>query len=190
MKEDHMGNGQLEPAYNLQFSTSKQYITTYSIHQNTTDTNTLTSHTEQHINLYNEAPESITADAGDGSKQNYQYLENKEIEAFVKHNQFDRLQHKTTQQKHPFTADKLHHNAAGDYYVCPMGQHMNYMGAYSKITAAGYKQEVKKYRTGNCGGCPLRGVCHQSKGNRMIEINANLNRLKAKVEELQKRKGY
>lgn len=186
MKDDHMRNGQLKPAYNLQISTSNQYITTYSIHQNTTDTNTLTAHTGQHINLYNEAPESITADAGYGSEQNYQYLEDKKIEAYVKHNQFDRLQHKTTRDKHPFTADKLYYNEAGDYYVCPMGQQMKYIGTYSKTTAAGYNQEVKKYRASNCEGCPLRGVCHQSKSNRVIEINANLNRLKAKAENLLK----
>ena len=40
MKEDHMKNGQLKPAYNVQISTNNQYIASYSIHQNTTDTNT------------------------------------------------------------------------------------------------------------------------------------------------------
>ena len=184
MKEDHMRNGQLKPAYNLQISTNNQYITTYSIHQNTTDTNTLIAHTQQHIEQYHQLPQSITADAGYGSEQNYQYLENEGIEAYVKHNQFDRLQHKTTQQKQPFSAGKLYYNEAGDYYVCPMGQHMQSIGTYTKTTAAGYPQQVKKYRAPNCDGCPLRGVCHQSQGNRIIEVNANLNRLKAKAEEL------
>lgn len=32
MKDDHMGNGQLKPAYNLQLSTNNQYVTSYSIH--------------------------------------------------------------------------------------------------------------------------------------------------------------
>ncbi len=36
MKEDHMRNGQLKPAYNVQISTNNQYIASYSIHQNTT----------------------------------------------------------------------------------------------------------------------------------------------------------
>ena len=35
MKEDHMKNGQLKPAYNVQISTNNQYIASYSIHQNT-----------------------------------------------------------------------------------------------------------------------------------------------------------
>jgi transposase len=41
MKEDHMRNGQLKPAYNLQIATNDQFILSYSIHQNPTDTLTL-----------------------------------------------------------------------------------------------------------------------------------------------------
>ena len=37
MKDDHMRNGQLKPAYNVQISTNQQYILSYSIHQNTND---------------------------------------------------------------------------------------------------------------------------------------------------------
>ena len=33
MKDDHMKNGQLKPAYNVQISTNKQFIATYSLHQ-------------------------------------------------------------------------------------------------------------------------------------------------------------
>ena len=51
MKEDHMLNGQLKPAYNVQVSTNNQYIADYSIHQKTTDTNTLAAHLGQHAEL-------------------------------------------------------------------------------------------------------------------------------------------
>ena len=50
MKEDHMLNGQLKPAYNLQISTNNQFIASYSIHQKTTDTHTLIPHIGQHEN--------------------------------------------------------------------------------------------------------------------------------------------
>lgn len=67
MKEDHMLNGQLKPAYNLQISTNNQYIVNYSLHQTTADTTTLQEHTEIYKNQYNETPEVITADAAYGS---------------------------------------------------------------------------------------------------------------------------
>lgn len=99
MKEDHMKNGQLKPAYNVQISTNNRYIAAYSIHQQTTDTNTLISHLEQHTNQYNNLPQSITADAGYGSEENYQLLEDKGISAFVKYNQFDRQQNTLLQSR-------------------------------------------------------------------------------------------
>ena len=37
-KDDHMGNAQLKPCYNLQISTENQFITNYTVHQNPTDT--------------------------------------------------------------------------------------------------------------------------------------------------------
>ena len=43
MKEDHMKNGQLKPAYNIQISTENQFITNFAPYQNPTDTRTLIS---------------------------------------------------------------------------------------------------------------------------------------------------
>jgi transposase len=183
MKEDHMKNGQLKPAYNLQVSTNNQYITHYSIHQATTDTNTLKDHLEDFEQQHQTIPEIVTADAGYGSEENYQYLEQSNITAYVKYNQFDREQNSTIQNKKPFTADKLHYNKEQDYYVCPMGQHMTNRGTFSKVTSTGFIQTITRYQAKNCHGCPLNGSCHKSKGDRIIEINHRLNELKQKANE-------
>ena len=82
MKEDHMRNGQLKPAYNVQISTNNQYIASYSIHQRATDTTTLIPHLEQHISDYGK-PANVTADAGYGSEENYRWLERKRITGYV-----------------------------------------------------------------------------------------------------------
>ena len=184
MKEDHMKNGQLKPAYNLQISTNNQFIASYSIHQKTTDTNTLIPHVEQFEKEFGEKPEVITADAGYGSEENYQALENKDITAYVKHNQFDRQQNETIRDKKPFAADKLFYNKEKDCYYCPMGQQMNNICTVTKTTSTGFKQQVTLYQAKHCEGCPLRGVCHKAKGNRTIEINFNLQRLKQNADEL------
>lgn len=52
MKEDHMKNGQLKPAYNPQIPTENQFITHVSIHQTTNDTTTLSSHLESFEKAY------------------------------------------------------------------------------------------------------------------------------------------
>lgn len=184
MKEDHMKNGQLKPAYNVQISTNNQFIATYSIHQNTTDTNTLIPHNQQHNQQYGQAPQSITADAGYGSEENYRHLEDEGITAYVKHNSFDRNQNKTIKNKKPFSPDKLYYNKEKDHYICPMGQQMKNTGILTKKTTTGFTQTINRYQAVNCEGCPLRGVCHKGKGNRVIEVNHNLNRLKQKADEL------
>lgn len=61
---------------------------------------------------------------------------------------------------------------------------MDFIGTYSRKTSTGFEQTVKRYQAGNCGNCPLNGACHKSKGNRIIEINENLQRQKQKAYEL------
>jgi hypothetical protein len=54
MKDDHMQNGQLKPAYNAQISTENQIIVNYTIHQQTNDFNTLEHHLKNFEKLYGE----------------------------------------------------------------------------------------------------------------------------------------
>lgn len=92
MKEDHMRNGQLKPAYNLQISTQDQYILHYSIHPNPTDTKTLEPHIESFKQQYKKVPKEVVADAGYGSAQNYHMLKKEDILPYIKYSYFDREQ--------------------------------------------------------------------------------------------------
>jgi transposase len=184
MKEDHMKNGQLKPGYNVQISTSNQFIVNYTIHPNPTDTTTLTAHLVQHEASFGKAPKVLTADAGYGSEENYTLLEQKEVTAYVKYGMFDKEQNETHNSKFPFASDKLFYNQEKDCYICPMGQQMDFIGNYIRKTSTGFEQNVKRYQAKNCGNCPLNGACHKSKENRVIEINENLQRQKQKAFEL------
>jgi transposase len=188
MKEDHMKNGQLKPAYNVQISTNNQYIASYSIHQNTTDTNTLIDHLNQHIKSFKQKPRNVTADAGYGSEQNYQWLEQKRITAYVKYNQFDRMQNETIRNKNPFTVDKLTYDGQKNQYLCPIGEPMKHMGWTIQETKAGYAQIIDRYQAQNCESCFLNGTCNQQQGNRRIEVSLNNQRLKQKAEKRLKSK--
>ena len=103
MKEDHMQNGQLKPGYNAQISTENQIIINYTLHQNPTDTKTLKPHLENLKETYGaeifKKIENITADAGYGSEENYDYLEKEELTAYVKYNTFEKEQDKNYQKK-------------------------------------------------------------------------------------------
>ena len=84
MKEDHMRNGQLKPAYNVQLSSNNQFVVNYSLHQNPTDTTTLKSHLDNFYSLYQRNPDTLTADAGYGSEENYLLLDKRKITGYVK----------------------------------------------------------------------------------------------------------
>ncbi len=183
MKDDHMGNGQLKAAYNVQWSTQHQFILHYSLHQDATDTRTLIPHYQQLQAQLGKLPEAAVADAGYGSEQNYEYLEAQNVEAFVKYNYFHLEQKKSLQEKRPFEQSKLHYDAARNQYICPMGQPMRHIGDQRSTTKAGHIQTASRYQALNCAGCPLNGACHKARGNRIIEVNHRLNELKAKARE-------
>ena len=60
---------------------------------------------------------------------------------------------------------------------------MENTGTTTRKTTTGFVQTLSTYKAKNCEGCPLRGVCHQAKGNRGIEVNHHLNNLKKQAEE-------
>ena len=104
------------------------------------------------------------------------------IEAFIKYNYFHKEQ-RPRYTPNPFHAESLHYNAGEDYYVCPMGQHMNRIGTRRYKTASGYITESARYKAQRCEGCPLCGSCFKARGNRIIEVNHRLNQYKRQARE-------
>jgi len=183
MKEDHMKNGQLKPAYNVQIGTENQFLTHYDFFPNPTDTLTFIPFMKGFCNRYGFYPDKGVADSGYGSEENYEFMEGNEIEPFVKYNYFHK-EGKKAFRNNAFLAQNLYYNEKEDYFVCPMGQHMKKVGDSKRKTDSGYISKISIYEAENCNGCPLRCLCHKSKTNRRIEVNHNLNRHKHKVREL------
>lgn len=183
MKDDPMAKGQLKAAYNLQISTNKQFITYYSIHQKPGDTITLIPHLEGFKKQYNRLPENVTADAGYGSQENYTWLEENKVEAFVKYSSFQQ-ELRPDKIDDPGKVENLYYNKEQDCFYCPMGQPMKKVDTFTKTTDNGFEQQYTSYQAKNCENCPLRGVCFKEKGNRIINVNHELQRLKTKAKEL------
>lgn len=183
MKEDHMGNGQLKPAYNTQISSENGIITNYTIHQTPTDTTTYEQHTEEFNKMYGHYPDESIADAGYGSEENYEYAERNDIKAFIKYNYFHKEQSKRWKND-PFRSSNFYYNKQRDCYYCPMGQPMSRQYNIHRKTKTGFVQTITLYKAIRCIGCPLRGCCHDGKGERVIQVNHRLNELKAQARQL------
>lgn len=94
MKEDYMKNGQLKPAYSIQIATENRFITNPWIYRRAGDTGTLIPFLKDFRETYHRRSSIVAADAGYGSEQNYEFMENPGIEAFVKHNYFHKEQNR------------------------------------------------------------------------------------------------
>ena len=182
MKDDHMRNGQLKPAYNEQIGTENQFITHYDFFPNPGDTLTLIPFFESFQKCYNKLPEKASADSGYGSEENYEYMQKEEIEAYVKYNYFHKEQ-KKSYKNNPFFQQNLYYNQQEDYFVCPMGQHMHRTDNITRKNKSGFVSQIAIYKAKNCKGCPMRGSCHKSKENREIEVNHKLREHRRKARE-------
>ena len=184
MKEDAMNNGQTKPGYNVQIATENQFITNYGIYWRPTDWGTMIPFLDSFRERYGTQSDEVVADSGYGNEANYAYMESNGIDAYVKYNMF----HAETKRRYAdnsFLAQNMHYNSSEDYYVCPMGQHMDRCGTWHPVSDLGYRSEVAVYRAVNCKGCPLRGMCYKSRyDRRTVEVNHTANGFKKRAREL------
>lgn len=78
MKEDHMLNGQLKPAYNVQIAVENYFIVHSYVSSDRTDYNTLIPVLEKHQRAFGDTLEALTADSGCERKARCLYKYNAE----------------------------------------------------------------------------------------------------------------
>lgn len=81
MKDDHMMNGQLKPAFNVMHAPNSGFIVSVGIFPNPTDVFTLKPFVERMEEILNLRFDRIVADVGYESEENLTYLKSKGIEA-------------------------------------------------------------------------------------------------------------
>jgi transposase len=200
MKEDQgkttfcTGNGQLKPAYNVQIGTEDGFVLGYDIFPNPADTRTLKVHLRRQKKRLGEKPAVVIGDAGYGSEENYRYLERQKITAVVKYGMY-RKEHSRKWQEDRWNTEKWEYHRKERYYVCPAGRRLTFRERKKEKNGSGYGVTIDRYECESCKYCRLKKQCTRAKGNRVIERNERLLRLKRKArktlaeyEELRKRR--
>ena len=182
MKEDAMNNGQAKPGYNLQIGTESQFIIDFGLFQTPGDPFTMIPFYRSFFNRYGRFPLTGVADSGYGSEENYRFMDEAGIEAYVKYNMFHKELRMHYEPK-PFSPQAMFYNDEEDFYVCPMGQHLTRIGTAKSKTESGYVTESTRYKARRCEGCPLRGSCFKAKGDRIIEVNHRLDEYRRRARE-------
>jgi len=169
MKEDAMLNGQLKPGYNIQIGTENRYIVGFSVHPNPTDTKTMVPHLNHLKDKLGRLPKNIIADAGYGSEENYEYLEEKKLGTYVKYNTFH-WEKKKKNQENPYLRENLVYEKNGDIFLCPSGRRLVHIGNRKYESETGYETRRDYYRCESCDDCPNAAECKKTEKPRVIQI--------------------
>lgn len=184
MKEDHMKNGQLKAGYNIQTGTEDQYVVGFSVHQRPGDPGCLIPHMEEtKLQRGGQQPKNAIADSAYGSEENYAYLEQENIQAFVKYNTF----HQETKARHkpnPFAAEQMPYDEAQDTFTCPNGQPLRYKATHPHRSDNGFESQRRIYQCEDCSQCLFKEKCTQAQGNRQIQVSFRLWEMRAHAREL------
>lgn len=187
MKDDHMGNGQLKAAYNIQVGTESQFIIDTTAHQRPGDTACMVDHLEHAEKTIGWLPEEIVADAGYGSEQNYRFLDERGVTAYVKHNEFYRECKNKKWREDPMRPANWPYNDILDVFTCPEGRKLKFAHYLRPKTDLGYRAQARVYACESCVGCSLRDRCFTSKDSdatKQIRINPTLTRFKRRASFL------
>ena len=157
MKEDHMRNGQLKPAYNVQIAVNSEYITGIEVFSNRTDYGTMEPFLRQLKKKHGKKYKKVTADAGYESLDNYLYLEENGQISFIKPQIHDTKETKKYRSQIG-RAENMTYDADADTYICAMGKKL-VMYRESKDRHSKHDVVVSHYRCENCAGCPRRAEC-------------------------------
>jgi hypothetical protein len=161
LKEDHMRNGQLKPAYNVQIAVNSEYITGMEVFSDRNDVKTLKPFLHRVERFHQARYEEVVADAGYESLDNYLYLESTGQMCFIKPANHD--QKKSGKFKKQIgRIENMVYDPEDDCFTCAQGRKLAWRRECIE-EQNGQFVTTAWYRCEDCSGCPCRGQCCRTK---------------------------
>lgn len=189
MKDDHMKNGQLKPAYNVQIAVENYFIIHTYISNDRTDYNTLIPVLEKHQATFGQYPSETTADSGYCSEKNLIYLKEHGIKSYIKlqtHEKMKTRAYKEDIGKHYNMMDMIEEDT--HYYRCHDGRNLIHIRTETS-EQDGYTRIVEVYGCDDCSGCEHKARClykydakRDADKNKVMKINENWEDLKSESQ--------
>ena len=197
MKDDHMMNGQLKPAYNVQIAVENYFIVHAYVSNDRTDYNTLIPVVQKHIHAFGEVLKEATADSGYCSEKNLLFLKEHTIESYIKlqdHEQRKTHAYKENIGKYYNMTTQIYEDK--HFYVCHDGRELRHIRTEEK-EMDGYTQTLEVYGCADCSGCEHKAQClykynpeKDADKNKVMKINERWEALKEKSHaNIQSEKG-
>ena len=186
MKEDHMLNGQLKPAYNVQIAVENYFIIHGYVSNDRTDYNTLIPVIKKHFLAFEEKLKEVTADSGYCSEKNLLFLKKNNVTSYIK------LQDHEKRKTRAYKEDiGKYYNMSSQifedehYYVCHDGRELRHINTETK-EQDGYTQTFEVYGCADCSGCEHKAKClykynpeKDADKNKIMKINEQWEELKS-----------
>jgi transposase len=197
MKDDHMRNGQLKPAYNVQIAVENYFIIHTYVSSDRTDYNALIPVIKKHTKKLEEKLKEVTADSGYCSEQNLLYLKEENIKSYIK------LQSHEKQKTRAYKEDiskyynmKKVANNEKPYYICHNNRKLEYVKT-EKTNRRNFQRTLKVYRCKDCSGCKFKPKClyqydeeKDKDKNKTMKVNERWEKLKEESHKnIQSEKG-
>ncbi|MBR4908909.1 MAG: IS1182 family transposase [Acidaminococcaceae bacterium] len=179
MKEDHMKNGQLKAAYNVQLAVESEYIVGVGIFPNPTDTLTLIPFLKHMRSRFGLKPLHVVADAGYDSEGNLNWLREQEYKSVIKPASYE-ISRKKQYKKRIGLPANMKYDSEADEYTCAKGRKLRFSCLRKKKHKSGYVSELRVYQCTNCQYCGQRKQCQRQgdgKHNKTIQINRKYDEL-------------
>lgn len=170
LKEDHMRNAQLKPAYNLQLGVEGEYVTGFDISSERSDQFTLIPLIDKMDKNIGVKYQDVTADAGYESEENYTYFENKKQACYIKPQNYERSKSRKFKNNMALR-ENMAYDAEKDEYTCQNDKKLQVVYTGKRKSKSGFESEVTYYECENCEGCPHKKNCTRSKGNRKMQVS-------------------
>ena len=187
MKEDHMLNGQLKPAYNVQIAVENYFIIHGYVSNDRTDYNTLIPVLEKHQQVFGSILEEVTADSGYCSEKNLLYLKEKGIESYIKLQDHEKRKTRAYAENiSKYYNMKVEVFEDEQFYICHDGRELRHIRTETK-EQDGYTQNFEVYGCADCSGCEHKARClykynaeKDAEKNKVMKINEQWEELREK----------
>ena len=180
----------IKPSYNEGIATENRFVIDFVVSQNAADNTSFKELTEGTIANLEKVPDNVSADSAYGNRENYEYLEEKGINNYVKYGAFQLDEKKEKRNIKEGKNEELPiregfvYDAENDSFICRNNCILSFQNEQEEIRKTGYKEKVDIYSANesDCSGCPLREECTKGKC-RTLTVSWKFEEQKAQVRE-------
>lgn len=181
MKDDHMRNGQLKPAYNVQNLVANGYVIGTYVSSDRTDYHTMVPAMEKLEAETGYGFNGYCADSGYDCSENYSWLERKGKTSYIKTQTYETSKRRSS-RKDPSRKQNYSYDGETDTFTCMHGTRLDRVAG--KVDHKG--NDLYQASSG-CDVCPYRKACMKSMaggdGFKKLWINIGTDRQRRRSEE-------